>query len=145
MKSAISRKVSPRVLVIGVGGAQAYLNRKLLEALNEADCSVVRLTESPEELWNLFLFNPDIVIIDRVVSNSYEFYRHYAGYNIPVILVDYDAGEVVLEAEIKGKSYEYKMQKHKQLEGLILMVKDILHSYKEEENFSSKPVCVSEA
>jgi len=115
------------VLVIDAGGKQTYLFRKVLTALNKTGCSVVRLTESPEELWNLSLVNPDIVILDKTVSGSLEFWRQYTRYNIPVILVDKNASEKVLRPEGSGLISQSAGPKHKRIRRLISMIEDILH------------------
>lgn len=117
--------------ILIIGGALA-LKRELTSVLSEASFAVTDVSDYPEALLKLNEFNPDLVIVDKVLPSGDGrdacFQLHHT-FGIPVILMGKDSSDKAWERAIQAGADFYLKKPFSYLQ-LVARVRAILRRHK---------------
>jgi DNA-binding response OmpR family regulator len=123
--STIMRKESTRDRILLIEGTASWA-KDLVPAFTRDGFSVVHLSRSPKNLYKIYIFSPDIVILDEDTTCSLVICHKFSDFGIPVIVIGEDITQEIKKKAIKEAGVDLYIKKPVCCEKLVEKVKTIL-------------------
>ncbi len=125
------KKESTRDRILLIEGIASW-TKDLVPAFTRDGFSVVHLSRSPKDLYKIYIFNPDIVILDEDTTCSLVVCHKFSDFGIPVIVIGDDITQETKKKAIKEAGVDLYIKKPVCCEELVEKVKSILQCNKKE-------------